>query len=294
MAAKKGLGRGFDSLIPTDLLDESFDPTAKQDEQVSDLRHIKTNVILPDAGQPRRYFEPSALTELTESIKVHGVLQPIVVTPAGSGKYQIVAGERRWRAAQSAGLDTIPALVRTLTDQHKLELSLIENIQRRDLNALETATAYAKLRDQFNLTLEEIGTRVGGKSVSAVSNTLRLLRLPQNVKLAVAEGLLSEGHARPMVDLDETIANELLPKILREHWNARKIEQIVNGYKVKKPTKTAPTTKISNPFSQTAESLTKRFEAPVRIKASTRGAGSITINFKNKDELERLSKLLGA
>lgn len=294
MAAKKGLGRGFDSLIPTDLLDESFDPTAKQDEQVSDLRHIKTNLISPDAGQPRRYFEPSALTELTESIKVHGVLQPIVVTPAGSGAYQIVAGERRWRAAQSAGLDTIPALVRTLTDQHKLELSLIENIQRRDLNALETATAYAKLRDQFNLTLDEIGTRVGGKSVSAVSNTLRLLRLPQKVKLAVAEGLLSEGHARPMVDLDEKIADELLPKILKEHWNARKIEQVVNGYKVKKPTKNTPATKTPDAFSQTAESLTKRFEAPVRIKASTRGAGSITINFKNKDELERLSKLLGA
>lgn len=291
---KKGLGRGFDSLIPTDLLDESFDPTAKQDEQVSDLRHIKVQVISADPDQPRRFFEASAIDELTESVKVHGVLQPIVVTPKGEGTYQIVAGERRWRAATSAGLETIPALVRTLTDQHKLELSLIENIQRRDLNALETATAYAKLRDQFNLTLEQIGERVGGKSVSTISNTLRLLRLPQKVKLAVAEGLLSEGHARPMVDLDENIADELLPKILSEHWNARKIEQVIGTYKTKSQhaTKKRPGAAISRYASQ-AERLTQHFHAPVRITVSKRGAGKITIDFKDEKELERLTELLG-
>lgn len=292
MAMKKGLGRGFDSLIPVDLLDESFDPTAEQDEKVSDLRHIKVDLISADSSQPRRYFDEAALAELTESVKVHGVVQPIVVTPSGKGTYLIVAGERRWRAASSAGLDTVPALVRTLTDQHKLELSLIENIQRRDLNALETATAYAKLRDQFNLSLEEIGKRVGGKSVSAVSNTLRLLRLPSKVRLAVAEGLISEGHARPMVDLDEKIADELLPKILAEHWSARKIEQVISSYKTRSTKQKTSTKQPDTRFIQQVERLTKKFQAPIRIKASKRGAGTITINFKDNDELERITKLL--
>src|SRR5690606_22512626 len=175
MSAKKGLGRGFDSLIPTELLDESFDPTAQQDNQVSDLRNIKVSEISADPGQPRRHFDDAALAELAASVKQHGILQPIVVTPGGGG-YVIVAGERRWRGTMQAGLDKIPALVRTLTDQHRLELSLIENLQRRDLNVIETATAYLKLRDQFNLTLAQIGYNVGGKSVSAISNTLRLLR----------------------------------------------------------------------------------------------------------------------
>ena len=292
MAMKKGLGRGFDSLIPVDLLDESFDPTAEQDEKVSDLRHIKVDLISADSSQPRRYFDEAALAELTESVKVHGVVQPTGVTPSGKGTYLIVAGERRWRAASSAGLDTVPALVRTLTDQHKLELSLIENIQRRDLNALETATAYAKLRDQFNLSLEEIGKRVGGKSVSAVSNTLRLLRLPSKVKLAVAEGLISEGHARPMVDLDEKIADELLPKILAEHWSARKIEQVISSYKTRSTKQKTATKQPDTRFIQQVERLTKKFQAPIRIKASKRGAGTITINFKDNDELERITKLL--
>ena len=131
MVKKTGLGRGFDSLIPTDVLDESFDPTAAQEAKSSDLRHLKLDEIVANKDQPRRSFEEDALAELTASIKEHGVLQPIVVTPHG-GKYEIVAGERRWRAAQAAGLSKIPAIVRTLSDQHKLEIALIENLQRKD------------------------------------------------------------------------------------------------------------------------------------------------------------------
>ena len=145
MSAKKGLGRSFDSLIPTELLDESFDPISDQDDRVSDLRYIKLSEIVPDADQPRRVFDEDLLDELAESIKEHGVLQPIVVAPDKNG-YKIVAGERRFRASQKVGLEKIPALVRTLSSQHKLELSLIENLQRSDLNPLETATAYLKLR----------------------------------------------------------------------------------------------------------------------------------------------------
>ena len=192
MSVKKGLGRSFESLIPTDLLDESFDPTAAQDEQVSELRHIKISEIVADPEQPRRQFDQESLEELAASIREHGILQPIVVMPFDGG-YQIVAGERRYRASKLAGKDKIPALVRTLTGQHKLELSLIENLQRKDLNIIETATAYQKLRDQFNLNLEEIGKRVGNKSTSAVSNTLRLLKLPKKVLEALADGRLSEG-----------------------------------------------------------------------------------------------------
>ncbi|MGB2786837.1 MAG: ParB/RepB/Spo0J family partition protein, partial [Candidatus Saccharimonadaceae bacterium] len=188
MSAKKGLGRGFDSLIPTELLDESFDPTADQDEKVSDLRNIKLAEIEADPDQPRRSFDETMLEELADSIKLHGVLQPIVVTPKGNSKYVIVAGERRYRAATMAGLDKIPALVRTLSNQHRLEVSLIENLQRTDLNVMEKATAYLKLRDQFNLTLDQIGQRLGGRSMSAVSNTLRLLRLPKFVQKLIVKG----------------------------------------------------------------------------------------------------------
>ncbi len=182
--AKKGLGRSFESLIPTDLLDESFDPTASQDNQVSELRFIRLSDIIADPDQPRRHFDETALAELADSIREHGVLQPIVVTVHSKG-YQIVAGERRYRAASIAHLEKIPAIIRTLTDQHRLELSLIENIQRRDLSPIETAASYAKLRDQFNLTLEEIGARVGNKSVSTISNTLRLLKLPKQAQAAL-------------------------------------------------------------------------------------------------------------
>ena len=292
--AKSALGRGFASLIPTDILDESFDPTAEQDEHVSDLRHIKLSEITPDPDQPRRTFDDVALLELAESIRAHGLLQPIVVTPHKGG-YMIVAGERRYRAAEQVGLDKIPALVRTLTNQHKLELSLIENLQRKDLNPLETATAYLKLRDQFNLTLDQIGQRVGGKSIAAISNTLRLLRRPPVVRTAIAEGKMSEGQARPLVGLDEKVLSKLLPKILAEDWSARAIEQYVaalrNGSQADghKAAGRAPT---NIKYQQAAHRFTQRFNTTVQVKTTPKGAGQIVIRFKNDTELARISKLL--
>jgi ParB family chromosome partitioning protein len=290
---KKGLGRGFDSLIPTELLDESFDPTATQDDQVSELRRIKLGEITADPEQPRRYFDETALQELAASIKEHGILQPIVVTPK-SGGYMIVAGERRFRAAALAGLDKIPALVRTLTNQHKLELSLIENLQRRDLNVLETATAYLKLRDQFNLTLDEIGHRVGGKSVSTISNTLRLLRLPESVRVALLEGKLREGQARPLVNLDPEIIKEILPQILKEEWSARKIEQyIVQLKKTAQLPEKMPAKKVTHlPYQDDTQRLTKRFNTEVNVKTNAKGAGQIVIRFKSDEDFQRIQKLL--
>jgi ParB family chromosome partitioning protein len=290
-AKKTGLGRGFASLIPTDLIDESLDPTADQDEKLSDLRELQLRDVTANPDQPRRLFDEDALEEMAASIKEHGVIQPIVVTPVG-GKYQIVAGERRFRGATKAGLKTIPALVRTLTDQHKLELSLIENIQRRDLNVLETATAYLKLRDQFNLSLEEIGTRVGGKSVSSVSNTLRLLRLPESVKKALQEGKLREGQARPLINADPEIVEGILPQILKEEWSARKIEQfIVNLKATKKPESIAVT---APQHEQATEKLSGLLKTKVQVRTNTKGAGQIVIRFKSDQEFDRITRLLGS
>lgn len=293
MSVKKGLGRGFDSLIPTELLDESFDPTAAQDDKVSELRHIKLTEITPDPDQPRRHFDEVALAELAASIKEHGILQPIVVIPKDGG-YQIVAGERRYRAAVLAGLTKIPALVRTLSAQHKLELSLIENLQRRDLNVLETATAYLKLRDQFNLTLDQIGERVGGKSVSAISNTLRLLRLPESVKNALLDGRLREGQARPLVNLDPALIEDMLPQILEEEWSARRIEQFIVQLKKHGVTKAQkPVAKAAHlPYEDDTKRLIAQLGTKVTIKTNAKGAGQIVIRFTSDDEFQRIQGML--
>jgi ParB family transcriptional regulator, chromosome partitioning protein len=292
VSVKKGLGRGFESLIPTDLLDESFDPTASQDEQISDLRQIKIDQITADPDQPRHHFEQEALDELAASIREHGILQPIVVTPHGDG-YQIVAGERRYRAAKLAGLDKIPTLVRTLSGQHKLELSLIENLQRRDLNIIETGTAYLKLQNQFNLSLSQIGERVGKKSVGAISNTMRLLKLPQSVKNALAEGKVNEGQVRPLIGLDDELIESLLPRILSERWTARDAENYIGRIK-----QSGESTKADRPksfvslYDQETKQFSKRFTTNVVVHTNTKGAGQIVIKFKNDDDFRRIQSLL--
>lgn len=290
--SKRGLGRGFESLIPTDLLDESFDPTASQDQQVSELRQIKLDQIVADPDQPRRAFDEDGLQELAKSIREHGVVQPIIVT-SYKGGYQIVAGERRFRASKIAGIDKIPALVRTLTDQHRLEISLIENLQREDLNVMETATAYLKLRDQFNLTLEEIGKRVGGKSVSAVSNKLRLLKLPNFVKKAIVEGDITEGQVRPLIGMDEPALKKILPKIISENWNARKIEQFVVDYKKNRDNAKVPVERriTEQPYSEQLARMQDKLKTDVKIQNNTKGAGKIIISFKNEEEFKRLQEI---
>lgn len=289
-ATKRGLGRGFDTLIPTQLLDEEFDPTAQQDEQVSQLRNLKIVDISADPDQPRRQFDDDALNELAASIKEHGVLQPIVVIAKGS-KYEIVAGERRWRAAQIAELDKIPAIVRTLTNQHRLEIALIENLQRQDLNPLETATAYYKLQQQFNLTLDEIGKRVGGKAVSTISNILRLLGLPREAKEALVEGRISEGHARQILAIkEEDIQKELLELIIKNDWSVRKAEQFVVGYKEGKKDKETAVAKVKTETKET-EALSKRLGAEVSVKNMAKG-GRLVIQFKNQDDFDRITGML--
>ena len=292
MSAKKmtGLGRSFESLIPTDVLDETFDPTANN-EQSSELRYVKRASIQANPEQPRRHFDEEALQELAASIREHGIIQPLVVTPVKDG-YQIVAGERRWRAAGIAELDKVPVIVRTLSEQHKLELALIENLQRRDLNPLETATAYLKLHTQFNLTYEEIGHRVGGKAVSTISNILRLLHLPEDAKQALVEGWISEGHARQILALDDGAAqSELLKLILKEGWSVRKAEQYVVGYKRGKKPTAKQESAIKNTRQETnfTKQLSQRLALPVVQKTTAKG-GQIIISYKSEEELEALQK----
>lgn len=291
--AKKGLGRGFSSLIPTEMIiDEKIDSELGLEYDKSQLKELKISDISPDPEQPRRHFNKEKLEELANSIRIHGVLQPIVVIRKNS-KFLIVAGERRYRASRLAGLERVPAVVRELSDQNRLELSLIENIQRDNLNVLEMAEAYLKLREQFNLTAKEIGERVGGRSESAVLNTLRLLKLPQIVKDYIISGKLKEGQARPLLKIDEETIKKILPKIIEENWSSRKIEQFLVNYKkqIEESRKVEPK-KVNNPFEKTVKHISKKLSADVDIKTSARGSGKIVIKFKSEEELKRLEKIL--
>lgn len=290
MALKKGLGRGFDSLIPTQLLDESFDPTAEQDSKVSNQQEVSIGQIEADPDQPRRHFDEEALEDLANSIKEHGVLLPLVVTKAGE-TYQIVAGERRWRAAKMAGLTKLPVIIRTVNAQNKLELSLIENLQRKDLNPLETATAYLKLHQQFNLTYEQIGQRVGGKALSTVSNVLRLLNLPQEAKEALIAKKISEGHARQILAIDKpAVQKQLLELIIKNDWSVRKTEQFVVGYKEGDKTRKKGVEKTRTETSDTKK-LSKKLSAPVQLKAMAKG-GQLIIRYTSDKDLQRIYDLL--
>ena len=277
----KGLGRGFESLIPTDLVDEQFDPTRKEDEKMSRLVELKITEVIRDEEQPRREFNKDALQELADSIKEHGVLQPIVVTKKGD-KYQIVAGERRWRASQLAGKETIPAIVRTLSNQNKLEMAIIENAQREDLSPIELATAYAKLKEQFNLTNEEIGKRVG-KSSASVVNTMRLLKLPDEAKKAMQEHNLMEGPMRPLVSQEPELIHEILPKMVDEGWSARKVEQYIAERKKKSSARAVK----SNEFLKEEGKLGEKYGATVRIRGR-----SVTLSAKNDQEFRELLERL--
>ena len=273
----KGLGRGFESLIPTELIDEEFDLTAAEDKKESKLKELKLDDIVRDEEQPRREFDQEAIEALAASIKEHGVLKPIVVTRE-DGKYKIVAGERRWRASKIAGLKTIPAIVRTLDSQNRLELSIIENAQREDLNAIELATAYAKLKNQFNLTAEDIAAKVG-KSEQTIQNTLRLLTLPDDVKKIMVKEKLTEGVMRPLVARDEETIRKVLPRIIDEGWTARKVERYIAD--TKKKSSAALIKKHQD--HKTEDALSAKYNAVVRINNK-----SLTFRCKTESDLKKL------
>lgn len=282
MATKsRGLGRGFEALIPTNLVEEEFDPTRKEDKNVSQLVEIKIAEIVRDEEQPRKNFSDASLQELATSIKKHGVMQPIVVTKKGN-KYQIVAGERRWRASKLAEMETIPAIVRTLDGQSRLEMAIVENAQREDLNPIELATAYAKLKNQFNLSNEEIGERVG-KSAGSVINTMRLLKLPEEAKKAMQEHNLMEGPMRPLITADPELIHEILPKMIEEGWSARRVERYISEHKAKSSVRAVK----EHAFVREEAKLCRKYGAEVKVRGR-----SVTLSAKNDEDFRELLKKL--
>jgi ParB family transcriptional regulator, chromosome partitioning protein len=287
---KRGLGRGFDALIPTELIEEEFDPTAKVgqgDVATGDrVLEVEVGLIDPNPHQPREVFEESKLASLAESIKVHGILQPLVVTSAAKGRFELIAGERRLRAAKLAGEQTVPVIVRSFGEQQKLELALIENLQRAELNPIETATAYRKLIDQFNLTLDDIGQRVG-RDASTVANTIRLLGLPLEAKRAVVGGQITEGHARQILSvpgLEKQLA--LLELILKNQWTVRQAEAFARDFKRSQVTKERALTRTANTNPMT-EDIGRWLGTKVSLQRTAKG-GKLLIEFYSEEELRRI------
>lgn len=283
----KGLGKDFSSLIPDDMLSEALAVGGASDS----VESVALSKLSPDPNQPRKHFDEAALSELADSIKQHGIVQPLIVAKKGSS-YIIIAGERRYKAAEQVGLKKVPAIVRSFGDQEKLEISLIENVQREDLTKLELAAAYLKLHDEFNLEYKEIGVRVG-RSESAVVNIMRLLRLPVKAKQALNDNLITEGHARQIVALkDEAQQLELLDLIIKNNWTVRQAEQFVVG--IKKAGKQEKSKEaVKRTLSQTDETklLAKRLNTPVQIKNMAKG-GRLIIDFKDDKHLKQLMEEL--
>jgi ParB family transcriptional regulator, chromosome partitioning protein len=282
---KTSLGRGFDALIPKD-----FDRSLILDEQER-IQRIVVTELRPNSEQPRTTFDPEQLQQLAVSIKNHGILQPLVVTPAKNG-YEIVAGERRWRAAQLAGLDKVPAIVRTTKELERLEIALVENVQRVDLSPLEQATSIERLHQQFNMTYPQISERLG-KAASTVNNIVRLLQLPEAARKALQEQRITEGHARAILALkgwpDKQKA--LLAGILKKGWSVRQAERYVvsirEGFKETKATRQRMQTE-----TPATKKLSKRLHgAPVHIRRTAKG-GKLEIAFGSDDELARIISLL--
>lgn len=228
MAERRGgLGKGLSALIPTGLDPGDLTLEDGVGEGAAVLVDLPIGAIEPNPHQPRSSFDEDALLALSASVRELGVLQPVLVRPLGDGRYQLIAGERRWRAAKRAGLDAIPSLVKTSDDQASVEQALVENLHRQDLNALEEAAAYSQLIDEFGLTHDEVATRVG-KSRSAVSNTLRLLQLPQSIQKLLAEGRLSAGHARALLGTPDRAYQEALARSAADDgWTVRAVEDAV-------------------------------------------------------------------
>jgi ParB family chromosome partitioning protein len=282
---KRGLGRGFESLLPT-----NFDKALLLSPE-DRIEKVEIASIAPNPDQPRKHFDQLALEELASSIKTYGIIQPLLVSPKTDGKFIIIAGERRWRASKIAGLTHLPVVIHNRKDLEKLEISLIENVQRVDLNPLETALSIEKLHQQFNLSYLDIGKRLG-KASSTVTNTARLLNLPDKAKHALVENKISEGHARQILALTPDTEKQayLLNTIIQKGWSVRQSEQFVSGVKsgIKEVSKAS--TRVLNETKETKE-LSVIYKSLVTIKRTAHG-GKLEISYKNESDLARLIKIL--
>lgn len=280
MVKQTGLGRGFGSLIP-----QNFDAGLLVDESER-VQQLAVTVLAPNPEQPRTVFDETALNELADSIKQYGIIQPLVVTPVDDG-YHIIAGERRWRAAKIAGLKTVPTVVRTTQQQEKLELAILENVQRVDLSPLEQAVSIERLHQQFNLAYTDIAKRLG-KAETTVNNTVRLLQLPADAREALISGAISEGHARQVLALKDSpeAQTELLRLIITNGWSVRQAERYVSSLKAGIKEAKKAEERVSGDTPET-ERLTKRFGTKVRIHRTAKG-GRVEIAFTSEEQLAKL------
>ena len=279
------LGRGLDALISTDAVRTSGS---------SSIGEIAIEKIEANPNQPRREFDEQALQELASSIKEFGVIQPITLRKTESDRYQIIAGERRFRASQLAGKRTIPAYILEANDENTMEMALIENIQREDLNAIEIALAYQQLVEQHNLSQEQLSKRVG-KGRATIANFLRLLKLPAAIQVALKEHRIDMGHARALLALDSPAEEiKLFNEIVEKNYSVRQVEEIVRDLKNEKEEKKSSEEGRSNVKEQNAvyhqlkKQLTHFFQTPVQLTCTPKGNGKISIKFKNEQELERI------
>ena len=284
MAAKKGgLGRGLDAL---------FNENATDSEGAV---AVKLTEIEPNKNQPRKDFDEEALMELAESIAKHGLIQPIVVRPTTGGTYKIIAGERRWRACRMAGLDSVPVIIKEVDDKALMELALIENLQREDLNAVEEALGYRSLIDTYGLTQEQVAEQMG-KSRAAVTNTLRLLNLKENELDLLRSGVISAGHARALLSCDDDDLRREMLRMAKEGASVRQLESMAKSFKTGKVVPPAPkkTMHKDTYYNEVELSLKNELGRKVYIKPNGEGKGTITIEFFSKDELGEFAKKLTA
>lgn len=293
MARRSGLGKGLGALIPTEVTGE----------RGSSLVEIPIGDVRPNNYQPRRHFDEEALASLTASVRELGVLQPVLVRPAGEGHYELIAGERRWRAARRAGLTSIPAIVREAGDVASLEQALVENLHREDLNALEEAAGYQQLIEEFNLTHDQVAARVG-KSRTAVTNVLRLFQLPPSIQKLVAEGTLTGGHARALLGTpDRAFQESLAKRAVAEGLSVRAVEEAVRlrnelGEQLggtptsADPTSGAPKRRLPRAgLDDLAELLSHHLDTRVKVEMGSK-RGRIVVEFGGLEDLERIYKAM--
>jgi putative parB-like chromosome partitioning protein len=291
MAKKSALGKGLSALLQDAA--EEVKPRGGTSSALQE--ELKLSDIRPNPNQPRTIFDEEALQELAASIKSIGIVQPITVREVEGGKYEIVAGERRFRASKLAGLETIPAYIRKVEEESMLELALIENIQREDLNSIEIAISYQRLIDECNLTQDALSERVGKKRTT-ISNYLRLLRLPAPIQLAIKNREISMGHARAIINIeDPETQNMIFEQILKYDFSVRKVEEIVRELMQPEEAKEKKVEKKREPIGDYIElqsHLARYFDTKVDLKRNEKGRGKIVISFKSDSELERIVELL--
>ena len=291
------LGRGLDDIGNGRGLDALIDTSDVRTQGSSNLNEIPIDQIEPNPDQPRHEFDPTALNELALSIQNMGIIAPITLRQVAPDRYQIIAGERRWRASQMAGLKTLPAYIRTVEDENVMELALVENIQREDLNAIEIALAYEHLAETTGMTQEKISERVG-KSRTAVTNYMRLLKLPAQIQMALKNHEIDMGHARALVSIDSpSMQLKLFREVQKNQYSVRKVEDMVRMIKDGEDMhaankKVASKAQLPPEFNTLKKRLSDLFQTKVQMTCSAQGKGKISIPFADEEELERIMDAL--